>query len=314
MRDGVIALWIAGDGRGRPRGGADRRARLPGGASVSRPRASSPRGRCAATSPPPPDKSISHRAALIAAMNDEPVRVRNYLDAADTNSHAGRAAHASARSSRTRPDGIARAGRAACARARDARRPDRRRQRGHADAAAAGLARRAGRRRRGRSTATSRSAAARWTGSPSRWRMMGARDRGDATAASRRSRSTARACADRLRAARGQRPGQVVRAARRAAGRRRGRRWSSRARAATTPSACSPRAGVRVERGATRSPVANVDELELDEIEVPGDLSSAAFLIAAAVLVPGSRLVLARRRGQLDPHRLPPDRRSAWAR
>jgi 3-phosphoshikimate 1-carboxyvinyltransferase len=35
---------------------------------------------------PPPDKSISHRAALIAAMASEPVRIRNPLDAADTNS------------------------------------------------------------------------------------------------------------------------------------------------------------------------------------------------------------------------------------
>jgi 3-phosphoshikimate 1-carboxyvinyltransferase len=34
---------------------------------------------------PPPDKSVSHRAALLAAMNSEPVRVRNYLDAEDTN-------------------------------------------------------------------------------------------------------------------------------------------------------------------------------------------------------------------------------------
>ena len=34
----------------------------------------------------PPDKSISHRSALIAAMASEPVRVRNYLDAADTRS------------------------------------------------------------------------------------------------------------------------------------------------------------------------------------------------------------------------------------
>jgi 3-phosphoshikimate 1-carboxyvinyltransferase len=33
----------------------------------------------------PPDKSISHRAALVAAMSDEPVPIRNYLDAADTN-------------------------------------------------------------------------------------------------------------------------------------------------------------------------------------------------------------------------------------
>jgi 3-phosphoshikimate 1-carboxyvinyltransferase len=33
---------------------------------------------------PPADKSISHRAALFAAMCDEPVTVRNYLDAEDT--------------------------------------------------------------------------------------------------------------------------------------------------------------------------------------------------------------------------------------
>jgi 3-phosphoshikimate 1-carboxyvinyltransferase len=35
---------------------------------------------------PPADKSISHRAALIGAMASEPVQIRNYLDAADTNS------------------------------------------------------------------------------------------------------------------------------------------------------------------------------------------------------------------------------------
>jgi 3-phosphoshikimate 1-carboxyvinyltransferase len=34
---------------------------------------------------PPADKSISHRAALLGAMASEPVRIRNYLDAADTN-------------------------------------------------------------------------------------------------------------------------------------------------------------------------------------------------------------------------------------
>lgn len=34
----------------------------------------------------PPDKSISHRAALLAAMAIEPVRIGNYLDAADTRS------------------------------------------------------------------------------------------------------------------------------------------------------------------------------------------------------------------------------------
>ena len=35
---------------------------------------------------PPADKSISHRAALFGAMSDEPVSVRNYLDSADTRS------------------------------------------------------------------------------------------------------------------------------------------------------------------------------------------------------------------------------------
>lgn len=35
---------------------------------------------------PPPDKSISHRAALFGAMCDEPVAIHNYLDSADTRS------------------------------------------------------------------------------------------------------------------------------------------------------------------------------------------------------------------------------------
>jgi 3-phosphoshikimate 1-carboxyvinyltransferase len=46
---------------------------------------------------------------------------------------------------------------------------------------------------------------------------------------------------------------------------------------------------VRVNGSAT---VSAVDELELDEIVVPGDPSSAAFIVAAATLVPGSRVVM----------------------
>src|ERR1700704_4003827 len=34
----------------------------------------------------PPDKSLSHRAALLGAMASYPVRIENYLDAADTTS------------------------------------------------------------------------------------------------------------------------------------------------------------------------------------------------------------------------------------
>jgi 3-phosphoshikimate 1-carboxyvinyltransferase len=56
------------------------------------------------------------------------------------------------------------------------------------------------------------------------------------------------------------------------------------------------RAGARVDRrpvnGGYASTVGNADELELEEVRVPGDPSSAAFLIAAGVLVPGARMVL----------------------
>ncbi len=41
-----------------------------------------------------------------------------------------------------------------------------------------------------------------------------------------------------------------------------------------------------------RTMIGNADELELEQVDVPGDLSSAAFLIVAGVLVGGSRLVL----------------------
>lgn len=50
-----------------------------------------PRGPLRGTLRPPADKSISHRAALLGAMADEPVRIRNYLEAADTRSTLGAA-------------------------------------------------------------------------------------------------------------------------------------------------------------------------------------------------------------------------------
>ncbi|MFZ2052369.1 MAG: 3-phosphoshikimate 1-carboxyvinyltransferase, partial [Solirubrobacteraceae bacterium] len=45
-----------------------------------------PAGRLSGTLVPPPDKSISHRAALLGAMSSYPTRISNYLDAADTRS------------------------------------------------------------------------------------------------------------------------------------------------------------------------------------------------------------------------------------
>ena len=52
------------------------------------------------------------------------------------------------------------------------------------------------------------------------------------------------------------------------------------------------RARVPFERDGLRITVAQVDELELDEVVVPGDSSSAAFILAAAILVDGSRVVV----------------------
>ena len=51
-------------------------------------------------------------------------------------------------------------------------------------------------------------------------------------------------------------------------------------------------ARVPFERAGSRISVSAVDELELEEIVVPGDPSSAAFMVAAATLVSGSRVVL----------------------
>jgi 3-phosphoshikimate 1-carboxyvinyltransferase len=52
------------------------------------------------------------------------------------------------------------------------------------------------------------------------------------------------------------------------------------------------RAGVNIHRNGRHVTVLNVDELVLDRVVVPSDPSSAAFAVAAAVLVPGSRLLV----------------------
>ncbi len=52
------------------------------------------------------------------------------------------------------------------------------------------------------------------------------------------------------------------------------------------------RAGVAVHRNGRHVTVVNADELLLEPLRVPGDPSSAAFLVAAGVLVPGSRLLI----------------------
>lgn len=52
------------------------------------------------------------------------------------------------------------------------------------------------------------------------------------------------------------------------------------------------RAGVNIHRHGRHVTVVNADELTLERVVVPGDPSSAAFAITAAILVPGSRLLV----------------------
>jgi 3-phosphoshikimate 1-carboxyvinyltransferase len=52
------------------------------------------------------------------------------------------------------------------------------------------------------------------------------------------------------------------------------------------------RAGVAIHRNGRHVTVVNADELLLEPLRIPGDPSSAAFLVAAGVLVPGSRLLI----------------------
>jgi 3-phosphoshikimate 1-carboxyvinyltransferase len=51
-------------------------------------------------------------------------------------------------------------------------------------------------------------------------------------------------------------------------------------------------AGATIHRNGRRVTVVNTDELVLEHVRVPGDPSSAAFMVAAGVLVPGSRLLI----------------------
>ncbi len=52
------------------------------------------------------------------------------------------------------------------------------------------------------------------------------------------------------------------------------------------------RGRVPLEREGSLLRVCAVDELELDDVKVPGDPSSAAFLVAAALVIPGSRILV----------------------
>ena len=125
MRSGAIALWVAGEGS------AERAAQLIAGLgyAASSWTAESIGGRVALRAGdrlagelvPPPDKSISHRAAILGAMSDGRVRVRGYLRAADTrlDARAVRALGAGSSSASARAPGRPRAARRRAARRAD---------------------------------------------------------------------------------------------------------------------------------------------------------------------------------------------------
>jgi 3-phosphoshikimate 1-carboxyvinyltransferase len=231
---------------------------------------------------PPPDKSISHRCALVATMTMDPVLVRNYLDAGDTNAtlDAVRSVGAWWRTARRARDPRHRA-----PRGRGGRRAHRRPQRRHADAPASRLA----------------GGAARRPAMDHRRRRVHPRRPVDRIAA------PLRAMGGRVEATDGRYPPFTVYGSTLhgidydlpvASAQVKSCAMLAALVASGETSIHEPhptrdhterllmRAGVPVRREGTRVIVPSVDELELDDVTVPGDLSSAAFFIAAGVLVP----------------------------
>ncbi len=237
---------------------------------------------------PPPDKSISHRAALLGAMSAEPVRVRNYLDAADTNSMLD-AVRALGAIVQVRPDELVIRG----AGLREARETD-----GPIDVGNAGTVMRL---------------LAGWLAMQEgrEWTIDG-----DSSIRRRpvdRIAEPLRAMGAEVEATDGRFPPFVVRGAHlhsisydlpvaSAQVKSCIMLAALAADGATTINEPSPsrdhtermlaRAGVTVRRSGRYVTVGNCDDLGLEEVDVPADVSSAAFAIAAGVLVPGSRLLI----------------------
>ncbi len=236
---------------------------------------------------PPSDKSISHRAALIAAMGEGGAKIRGYLEAADTESTLAAVASSRARSSarsagKIRINGVGLRGPRPAA----------------IDVGNAGtllrllpgwLAGQEG--ESGRSTATSRSAGGRSTASPCRCARW--------VPTSAPAKTGCRRCEIRganlhgvtyeLPVASAQVKSCLLFAGLLAEGQTTiveplpTRDHSERMLAA---------AGARIERGEGRVTVYPAERLEAGEIVVPADLSSAAFLVVAGLLVPGSEVTI----------------------
>jgi len=236
----------------------------------------------------PPDKSISHRAALLGAMASEPVRIENYLHAADTASTL-QAVRALGALVETRKDEIVIRGTGL----RDVREPGRPIDVGNAGTLMrmlpGWLAAQDGRsftldgdpsiRRRpvDRIVAPLSQMGAQLHASGGRFPPLtvhGAR---------------LRAISYELPVASAQVKSCILLAALAADG---ATTVGEPERSRDHTERMLLRAGVNVHRNGRHVTVVNVDELILDRLRVPGDPSSAAFIIAACVLVPGSRLLI----------------------
>ena len=236
----------------------------------------------------PPDKSISHRAALLGAMASEPVRIERYLHAADTDSTL-EAVRALGALVELRGEEVVVRGTGL----REAREPD-----GTIDVGNAGtllrllpgwLASQEGRsftldgdesiRRRpvDRIAEPLRAMGAQLSARDGRFTPLVVRG------------SHLRAISYDLPVASAQVKSCVLLAALAADG---ATTLSEPSRSRDHTERMLLRAGVGIHRNGRHVTVVNTDELLLDSVRVPGDPSSAAFLIAAGVLVPHSRLLI----------------------
>jgi 3-phosphoshikimate 1-carboxyvinyltransferase len=238
----------------------------------------------------PPDKSISHRAALLGAMAAEPVRIERYLHAADTDSTLEAVRALGALVELRDGDEVVVRGTGL----REAREPE-----GPIDVGNAGtllrllpgwLAAQEGRRFTLDGDASIRQRPVDRVAEP--LRLMGAE------LSARDGRfppllvrgSHLRAISYELNVASAQVKSCVLLAALAADG---ATTVSEPARSRDHTERMLLRAGVGIHRNGRHVTVVNADELLLERVRVPGDPSSAAFLVTAGVLVPQSRLLIA---------------------
>ncbi|MCW3026998.1 MAG: aroA [Solirubrobacterales bacterium] len=237
----------------------------------------------------PADKSISHRAALLGAMASEPVRIERYLQAADTNSTL-QAVRALGALVEQRGEEVVVRGTGL----REAREPE-----GPIDVGNAGtllrllpgwLAAQAGRSFTLDGDDSIRRRPVDRIAEP--LRLMGAEIEPTggrfAPLVVRGARLRAISC--ELEVASAQVKSCVLLAALAADG---ATTVGEPGRSRDHTERMLLRAGASIHRHGRHVTVVNADELLLDSVRVPGDASSAAFLVAAGVLVPGSRLLIA---------------------